>query len=524
MSSQTGYQLILCVICGLLTSLSQGQPAMSCTTCPVGYTCSMVRHGTGRPQPGCITMQEAIMLNQAMQGGPSGPGTGISVPSTLGAPQNTMPGMEWGSNAPGGQGSGFGQRFNQGIIGTPATMFNPQAPNSLAFGGASQPGMQLRGTGQTGMPFGAPPGQFSGQTGFGGSPGGFPQGGPMVGGFGAPPGFIDPTTGQGFDQGPFRRVNDQSTGTNHLHDRSGSGTSGVDVGSGFSACVWTLWCPGRMVCIRTWSSFRDRYIERCISGMQIMGMLRFPRRQRQPQAFRDTRQPWPRQTDRSFLDNTPELGRSSTRTFDTFNGDPNPGQTTFDSTRLAEIRSTNRLQSNTSPIDESLEASINVDGNVKPPQTGIIMSRTRAPSRRTDLGNSRDAQRNVVSRGHDAEQRNLPAQQTDTTRNLEATDTILNDLYADGQGILGNGFDTSVADTGGFNSPIASTPPGSLLERIEHPRSAPSGPSAAQVSNPGACITCSSHADCKQNIFSYCIDKPECGGKVCHIIAPGDQV
>ncbi|XP_052782417.1 uncharacterized protein LOC128218765 isoform X3 [Mya arenaria] len=234
MSSQTGYQLILCVICGLLTSLSQGQPAMSCTTCPVGYTCSMVRHGTGRPQPGCITMQEAIMLNQAMQGGPSGPGTGISVPSTLGAPQNTMPGMEWGSNAPGGQGSGFGQRFNQGIIGTPATMFNPQAPNSLAFGGASQPGMQLRGTGQTGMPFGAPPGQFSGQTGFGGSPGGFPQGGPMVGGFGAPPGFIDPTTGQGFDQGPFRRVNDQSTGTNHLHDRSGSGTSGVDVGSGFS--------------------------------------------------------------------------------------------------------------------------------------------------------------------------------------------------------------------------------------------------------------------------------------------------
>lgn len=52
-------------------------------TCPLtyrcrnGYRCAMVRHGSGPPVPDCITIEEAMLLEQAYLGGATGPGTGI---------------------------------------------------------------------------------------------------------------------------------------------------------------------------------------------------------------------------------------------------------------------------------------------------------------------------------------------------------------------------------------------------------------------------------------------------------------
>lgn len=159
-------------------------------------------------------MQEALLVQRAMEGGPSGPGTGINeAQGTMGAvpggfpapgtpiPGNPIPGMEF---LGGGQPTPrtFEQRFNSGITaGTPAQW---NQPNSLAF---DPPTNQF--SGATGRPQGA----------------GAPFGGAAGMGFG--PVFIDPTTGQ-----PAFPVNGEAIdrgGSNTRHDSSSSVSSGSGV-------------------------------------------------------------------------------------------------------------------------------------------------------------------------------------------------------------------------------------------------------------------------------------------------------
>ncbi|XP_052216848.1 uncharacterized protein LOC127834828 isoform X2 [Dreissena polymorpha] len=279
----------------------------------MGFTCAMVRHGTEPPTPGCISMEEAIMLHQALQGGPTGPGTGIIAPSR----QQTVPSMNMlGINQ---QGGGFNQRFGQGIVGSPTTMFNQQQqPNSMAFddlsmgpfplgtqgfpmggGGPFPPGMGGSNPFGTGMPQ-----QFGGRNGFGGpqdmrfidpttgqpvaqrgpfppvmgGPNSFANGMPRQfggrNGFGGPQDmrFVDPTTGQLIPKSQFRvnqgsnQMHDKDhTGgnTNHLHGSAGVGAHSTGQSAGITACQVTKRCYPSHVCVRTWSIARGVHVERC---------------------------------------------------------------------------------------------------------------------------------------------------------------------------------------------------------------------------------------------------------------------
>lgn len=54
-------------------------PAPRCSLhCGPGESCALVRTGHGPAVPDCISSAEALLLQQALQGGPTGPGTGIT--------------------------------------------------------------------------------------------------------------------------------------------------------------------------------------------------------------------------------------------------------------------------------------------------------------------------------------------------------------------------------------------------------------------------------------------------------------
>ncbi|XP_045199732.2 decreased expression in renal and prostate cancer protein-like isoform X1 [Mercenaria mercenaria] len=185
------YSLILFIFPNILDTQRITCP----NPCDIGYTCAMVRHGGQPSRPGCINMQEAIMLHQALNGGPSGPGTGVNSQAGTGVPQpnvglgfpqsprrgdpiphipqspspgNSIPGM----NFLGGTGSrqqGFEQRFEQGISRQPQNFIN--SPSLLGRQGNF---------GMSGIV-----GPINGQFGNPQRPTGM-----------AGPSFLDPTTGQ----------------------------------------------------------------------------------------------------------------------------------------------------------------------------------------------------------------------------------------------------------------------------------------------------------------------------------------
>lgn len=175
--------IILTVILGLCPSLVILQRTTCPTPCEMGYTCAMVRHGTGQPSPGCISMEEAILLHQALNGGPSGPGTGLNErnmqrPQGFGPPGGGQPG---GPPIPGMQFLGSGPNVGQ-----------PQLPNNFERRFSS-------GMGQTGTPQWSQPNSLAFPPATGPMPGmpGMPgMGMPGMQGQGGQTRFIDPTTGQ----------------------------------------------------------------------------------------------------------------------------------------------------------------------------------------------------------------------------------------------------------------------------------------------------------------------------------------
>ncbi|XP_060576666.1 decreased expression in renal and prostate cancer protein-like isoform X3 [Ruditapes philippinarum] len=211
------FSLILCIFPNILYTQRITCP----TPCDIGYTCAMVRHGTQPSAPGCISMQEAILLHQAINGGPSGPGSGINnqvgvgiQQQTPGFPQaprpgdpippfpqgagGTIPGMNFlGSTDP--REPGFEQRFALGLGGQQRNFgFGPPGQVNGQFGRPQVP------TGMSGPAFldptagqfaGQAPGQFLGPSGgqFGPNAGQF---GPNAGQFGPNAGQFGPNPGQ----------------------------------------------------------------------------------------------------------------------------------------------------------------------------------------------------------------------------------------------------------------------------------------------------------------------------------------
>lgn len=139
--------LALFVLC---PSLFNCQRITCPTPCDIGFTCAMVRQGNSGIAPGCISMEEAILLHQALNGGPSGPGTGITssvgqqppIPQVSGI--TPIPGMNFhGSTVP--EPRGFEQRFQQGLNQVPTSLFSP--PNRPRQTGIGIAGPSLFGTG-----------------------------------------------------------------------------------------------------------------------------------------------------------------------------------------------------------------------------------------------------------------------------------------------------------------------------------------------------------------------------------------
>ncbi|KAL4219750.1 WAP four-disulfide core domain [Mactra antiquata] len=185
----------------------------------------MVRHGNGLPAPDCISMQEAILLNQALNGGPSGPGTGFSqprpqqqqpfVPQTQQTfpqqqPGGSIPGVNFLGGGPPPERRGFEDRFR--------SFQNPQSFTPPGAGFPQQgPGFPQSGGGGWGQPSNI----------NGGMPGAFNTG------MGAPQGFIDPVSGApvnpGFGNTGFggRVDGGQNSRTSHAGSALGLGQPSV---------------------------------------------------------------------------------------------------------------------------------------------------------------------------------------------------------------------------------------------------------------------------------------------------------
>lgn len=70
---------MVCTVTGfvIFCTVFVGITAQGCSLmCGPGHTCALVREGHGPAVPDCLSNREARLLDRALHGGPTGPGTG----------------------------------------------------------------------------------------------------------------------------------------------------------------------------------------------------------------------------------------------------------------------------------------------------------------------------------------------------------------------------------------------------------------------------------------------------------------
>ncbi|XP_045199733.2 collagen alpha-1(I) chain-like isoform X2 [Mercenaria mercenaria] len=484
------YSLILFIFPNILDTQRITCP----NPCDIGYTCAMVRHGGQPSRPGCINMQEAIMLHQALNGGPSGPGTGVNSQAGTGVPQpnvglgfpqsprrgdpiphipqspspgNSIPGM----NFLGGTGSrqqGFEQRFEQGISRQPQNFINSPSllgrQGNFGMSGIVGPingqfGNPQRPTGMAGPSFldpttgqlGPRAGQFGPSAGQFGPPAG--QFGPV--GAGSPPIGFSPQVDGGHSHTSSASGNRDNTNIDP-HDSSHGGGN-LPRNNGFPACLHrNAWCPFGYVCQRHPTGDSGQSEDRCVLRDQVHQRRRLFR----PSSRFPGSQPVtsgrnsPRSRSPTLKSGSPSLNRESPGT-----------QVSPDSSpwiRGPHLIGTDSIQ-NMARVEQAIA---DADGPIEQSQV--------------------------------------------------ARDSIMPDLLKKGgvqrQSLSGNRSFSRMNAPGNKHQILVS--PASSPFRAQNSSSTFSDAGRVQ-NNTQTCTPCKDHKDCN-DIFTYCINKIPCVGKVCY--------